>query len=136
LDDAARTACFLVGVGHAGRRGVWRDFVDVVARPVPARRAAVLGRVGGDHGEAVAGFALKVRVVGEGDRAAVRVDAEQSGIRAGSAVRAAARGDVDAVVSGGVVDQLAGAAGFINGGGHVGGGASRRAVVEVVVRPV
>src|SRR5690606_42052129 len=121
LDDAARTACFLVGVGHAGRRGVWRDFVDVVARPVPARRAAVLGRVGGDHGEAVAGFALKVRVVGEGDRAAVRVDAEQRGIRAGEDGGSARRGAGGAIGSGGVLGQLAGAAVFINGGGHGGG---------------
>ena len=85
--QAAHVDLFVVGdavagaaAGVAGKCKRWGGngcrFVQVVDGERDCLLAAVIGGVGGDNGEAVAGFGFKVRVGGDADRTGCRVDAE------------------------------------------------------------
>ena len=83
--------------GAAGDRGCY--FVQVVDGQRDHFLCRVVGRISGDHREAVAGFGLEVRVAGKGDDTRGAVDAQQRRIAAAclEAVRGVAGGGVAAV---------------------------------------
>ncbi|MNC34397.1 hypothetical protein D3C75_828280 [compost metagenome] len=74
VDHLACAAVFVDCRGDCAagdRRG---DLIEVVDAQRDRTFAGVVGRIGGDNGEAVAGFAFEIRVAGQGDRAGFRVD--------------------------------------------------------------